>query len=359
MNESHHKTRSACIPITVFGAGLSPAAISLYGVFLLHRNAETGTAWPERTTMSRMSGVGRNSISGALAALENVGLLKRVGLKGKKGVIEFAVATNLPEPKPTELFEPTLPQKRDNVRRVTKPQKRDSVNSSLSQNRDGTLSQFWDSNQYKGTNREAPSSPPTSSSPSFAEDDVPPTKDELKRMVQPTTDEALAQDWTTFPVTRDAVIHFLKPALAAHAPRINGRAKVLTPEVVAGLYRLNRANGRTLDDKPLDAPGRLPFDVQKFANHVAYNADSMVSLAKSVGLIVENKFSRNAIDESHPPCDWWQRLFCEFFDGSPIARRIEDGEKVDWLVDLSHDCRVRIWREFQFPTVTQHLHNHA
>jgi hypothetical protein len=82
--------RTAKIPETVFELGLSPAAMAIYGVLLLHRNKATGTAWPSRETMLKLSGVSVNRITARLQELIAHGLIQRIR-KRPNNVNEYAV----------------------------------------------------------------------------------------------------------------------------------------------------------------------------------------------------------------------------------------------------------------------------
>ena len=83
--------RTVVIPEPIFRFGLSPAAFVLYGVLLLHRNKNTGLAWPKWKTMRELSGVGKDTIKKKLLELEGHGLIQNRGRKGRVGSVRYFI----------------------------------------------------------------------------------------------------------------------------------------------------------------------------------------------------------------------------------------------------------------------------
>ena len=80
------------IPESVFKLELSSGALALFAVLQLHRNGKTGTAWPDRKTMSEMAGMNPKTLSGKLEELKSKGLI-RLARKRPNNVCEYTVTS--------------------------------------------------------------------------------------------------------------------------------------------------------------------------------------------------------------------------------------------------------------------------
>ena len=148
----------------------------------------------------------------------------------------------------------------------------------------------------------------------FPPNEPAPTKAELDRMKQPTTDEARICDWSTFPVPLEAVEQQVEWALLDQASRLNGSARILTKRVVACLYRVERYDGKTLvakgEGRPLDSPGALPRDVSSYVKGVAANPQAAIMQARSLGLLGEDRnapVQSGSVDVKTEPAFNWRR----------------------------------------------------
>lgn len=132
------------------------------------------------------------------------------------------------------------------------------------------------------------STPSIPQTPDGGERELPLTREEIRAMTQPTTDEAIALDWSTFPVTEEAVIEVMKRTLPGFRQQLNGVGRKLTPKVLAGLYRVSRSDGKTWDKKPLQHAGALEWDGPKFLGYIVLNPTVAVQQARALKLIAED-----------------------------------------------------------------------
>jgi hypothetical protein len=84
------------VPETFLELDLSTGTKMLYVVFLIHRNSQTGLAWPDWATLLRMSGLSHRSIKSKLDELAHAGLIERVK-KRKDNRNEYRVYLHEPE----------------------------------------------------------------------------------------------------------------------------------------------------------------------------------------------------------------------------------------------------------------------
>jgi hypothetical protein len=156
---------------------------------------------------------------------------------------------------------------------------------------------------------------------------------DVKPQVVPTVDEARVGDWENFPVSKEAVVHILKQALPDFLPRLNGSAPVLTPEVLAGVYRIDRADGFAYSSGPggvrrrLDSPNALQRDIVSFLRSISGDHGvGAIALARMNGLLGQKK-AKDAIDIDREPPEWrsWSEL--EYFHEGPW-QAIPDGVRL-------------------------------